>query len=88
MSGATIYYPYHTPDGFDDLVMCSDGEVLTGLFFEGSRDSRKQILGDRPHWLPVFGDTSRWLDAYFSGRQPDFMPAYRIDGATLFVMRC
>ncbi len=84
MSGATIYYPYHTPDGFDDLVMCSDGEVLTGLFFEGSRASHKQILGDRQQWLSVFDDTSRWLDAYFSCRQPDFMPAYRIDGATPF----
>ena len=84
MSDATNYYPYRTPDGFDDLVMCSDGEVLTGLFFEGSRDSRKQVLGDRRQWLPVFGDTSRWLDAYFSGRQPDFTPVYRICGATPF----
>ena len=29
---------YKTPDGFDDLVMCGDGEALTGLWFEGSRD--------------------------------------------------
>ncbi len=29
---------YKTPEGFDDLVMCGDGEVLTGLWFEGSRD--------------------------------------------------
>ena len=81
MSVSTIYCPYHTPDGFDDLVMCSDGDVLTGLFFEGSRDSSK---GGSQQWLPVFGDASRWLDAYFSGRQPDFTPAFRIDGATPF----
>ena len=29
---------YKTPGRFDDLVMCGDDEVLTGLWFEGSRD--------------------------------------------------
>lgn len=29
---------YKTPEGFDDLVMCGDGEALMGLWFEGSRD--------------------------------------------------
>ena len=32
---------YKTPEGFDDLVMCGDGEVLTWLWFEGSRDDRR-----------------------------------------------
>ena len=32
---------YKTPEGFDDLVMCGDGEALTGLWFEGSRDDRR-----------------------------------------------
>ena len=31
-------WKYNTPEGFDDLVMCGDGEALTGLWFEGSRD--------------------------------------------------
>ena len=31
-------WEYKTPEGFDDLVMCGDGEALTGLCFEGSRD--------------------------------------------------
>lgn len=29
-------WKYITPDGFDDLFMNSDGEYLTGLWFEGS----------------------------------------------------
>ena len=32
---------YKTPEGFDDLVMCGDGEALTGLWFEGSRYDRR-----------------------------------------------
>ena len=31
-------WKYKTPKGFDDLVMCGDGEALTGLWFEGSCD--------------------------------------------------
>ena len=81
------FQPYKTPNGFDNLVMSSDGEVLTGLWFEGSRDgftlcARKnnEPAGD----LPVFRETCRWLDIYFSGRDPGFTPSYRLVGATPF----
>ena len=35
---------YKTPKGFSDLWMNSDGDVLTGLWFEGSRDQSKHRL--------------------------------------------
>ena len=75
---------YPTPAGFDDLWMNSDGVVLTGLWFEGSQDRpmHRPDCGERD--LPPFRETRRWLDIYFSGRQPDFMPPYRIDGLTPF----
>ncbi len=76
------FQPYKTPDAFDDLVMSSDGEVLTGLWFEGSRNGMGN--GDRPGDLPVFRETRRWLDIYFSGRNPGFTPPYRLVGATPF----
>ena len=71
--------------------MRSDGQVLTGLWFEGSRDERKHGMVCEERELPVFKETVRWLDLYFSGRQPDFTPAYRVDGLTEFrrdVMEC
>ena len=82
-------YLYPTPEGFDDLLMSTDGEVLTGLWFAGSRDENKHPLGfvetRRATSLPpVIHDTYRWLDLYFTGRQPDFTPAYRLDGLTPF----
>ena len=81
-------FRYPTPEGFDDLLMCSDGEALTGLWFEASRDKNNvetfletfQI----PTLFPVIRDTCRWLDIYFSGRQPDFTPAYRMNDLTPF----
>ena len=84
---ATYLYP--TPEGFDDLLMSTDGEALTGLWFAGSRDENKHLSGvvetRRATSLPpVIHDTCRWLDIYFTGRQPDFTPAYRLDGLTPF----
>ena len=64
--------------------MNSDGVVLTGLWFEGSRDRpmHRPDCGERD--LPPFRETRRWLDIYFSGHQPDFTPPYRIDDLTPF----
>lgn len=70
-------YSYKTPAGFDDMILNSDGEFLTALCFEHSRDVRKLKEGE-PKKLPVFEETVRWLDLYFSGKQPDFIPKFRI----------
>ena len=81
-------FRYPTPEGFDDLLMCTDGEVLTGLWFAGSHDENKHSSGIVETWrtasLPVIRDTCRWLDMYFSGRQPDFTPAYCMHCLTPF----
>ena len=84
-------WKYETPSGFSDIWMRSDGQVLTGLWFEGSRDQRKHGMVCEERELPIFEETVRWLDVFFSGRQPDFTPEYRIDGLTEFrrdVMEC
>ena len=80
---------YPTPEGFDDLLMRTDGEVLTGLWFAGSRDENKHISDvvetqNVVSLPPIIQDTFRWLDVYFSGRQPNFTPAYRLKDLTPF----
>ena len=37
-------------------------------------------LASLPAQLPVFDDTRRWLDTYFSGREPDFIPPLSLKG--------
>ena len=71
-----IQWDYHTPDAFQDLRMCSDGTVLTGLWFVGSPDEKKHTTTGIRQDLPIFQETERWLDLYFSGKQPNFTPAY------------
>jgi len=70
---------YTTPAAFDNLLLTSNGEVLTGMHFVKSGNAVKPSNA-----LPVFKDVSRWLDIYFSGREPDFTPDFRIDNATPF----
>ena len=36
-------FRYSTPVGFDDLLMYTDDEVLTGLLFAGSRDKTDAV---------------------------------------------
>ncbi len=64
--------------------MSSEGEVLTGLWFEGSSDGAKHRGGFVARDLPIFRETSAWLDSYFAGRPLAKLPRYHIDGLTPF----
>lgn len=77
-------YRYRTPNDFSDIIMNSDGESLTGLWFEGSRDSSKHTMNCEEKNLEIFQEISRWLDIYFGGKNPDFIPKYRIENLTSF----
>lgn len=77
-------YIYKTPDGFSNIIMNSDGEYLTGLWFEDSRDSSKHTIECEEKDLEIFKETSKWLDIYFSGKTPDFTPKYKIENLTPF----
>ena len=65
---------YATPLG--DITMASDGEFLTGLWFNGQKYFADTLdsIHEECDGLPVFNDTRRWLDIYFSGKKPDFTP--------------
>ena len=78
---------YKTPDGFSDMIMTGDGEYLTALCFEGSRNISKLSFDGKEIKLPIFEKTSEWLDEYFSGKVPNFTPEYRLSGITPFRAR-
>ena len=75
---------YRTPKGFDDLLVCEEDGVLTGLWFVGSRvegahSDACAMKGAEPH-----SRVGRWLDGYFAGAAPGWLPPMRLDGATPF----
>lgn len=75
---------YKTPNGFDNMLMNSDGEYLTGLWFADSKDASKHCIDCEVKTLTIFKEVSKWLDIYFSGRTPDFTPKYKIKNLTPF----
>lgn len=67
-------YRYHSPLG--SITMTSDGELLTGLWFDGQNGRRSVSFPEREQTLlPVFDDALKWLDTYFEGKEPCFTPA-------------
>lgn len=73
---------YKTPDNFSNIIMNSNGEYLTGLYFEESKKYLKTDLKEIK--LPIFQETKRWLDIYFNGEDPKFTPKYKIENITPF----
>ncbi len=68
---------FDTPLG--KMVAASDGEALTGLWFEDQRYFGSTLPpGSAERHLRIFDETKRWLEVYFSGGVPDFTPPLRI----------
>ena len=77
-------YSYKTPKEFDNIVLESDGEYLTGLWFEGSHDLSKHNNKFEEKMLPIFKQTIDWLDLYFKGEEPNFTLKYKVNNLTPF----
>lgn len=62
---------YRSPLG--GILLAADELGLTGLWFEGQKyfayDLDKE---NQEKELPVFQQAKKWLDIYFSGKEPDF----------------
>lgn len=59
------------------LVLTSDGENLTGLWFE----NRSIIQEDwQEKELPIFSETQSWLQQYFTGKDPAWTLAVKPEG--------
>jgi len=70
---------YQSPLG--PVLLASDGEALTGLWFEGQKYFARGLDRDcEERVLPVFEESRKWLDVYFSGQAPDFTPLLRPAG--------
>ena len=70
---------YDSPMG--RLTLASDGEALTGLWFEGQKYFARGLDGEREEReVPLLERTRRWLDVYFSGREPDGSVPLRFTG--------
>lgn len=57
------------------ILLAADEEGLTGLWFEGQKYFANGLPADAAEGEnAVLAKAKRWLDIYFSGREPDFTP--------------
>ena len=77
---------YKSPVG--EITIASNGEMLTGLWLDGQKNFADTLLENYEEKdLPVFEQTKKWLDIYFSGKAPDFTPPLDMGGISPFRKR-
>lgn len=77
-----MQYITHYQSPLGGITISSDGTALTGLWFDGQKYFASTLGADyKEKDLPVFTETKRWLDIYFSGREPDFTPPLSLKGS-------
>ena len=64
---------YESPLG--GVLLAADEIGLTGLWFDGQKYFARVLPADRvERETPALLEAKRWLDIYFSGKEPDFTP--------------
>ena len=72
---------YDSPIG--KMVLVSDAEGLCGAYFVGQKYDRAgfdDVIEQEDEYLL---DAKRWLDTYFLGKEPDFLPKLHMTGSVL-----
>lgn len=69
----TFVQHYDSPLG--GILLAADEGGLTGLWFDGQKYFARDLSARHTEQdTPILAEARRWLDIYFSGREPDFTP--------------
>ena len=69
----TFIQHYCSPLG--GILLAADETGLTGLWFDGAKYYADKLSKEPiEQETPILSETKRWLDLYFTGREPDFLP--------------
>lgn len=79
-----MLYINHYQSPLGGMTMSSNGEALTGLWFDSSQQNNSFMQGAKRekanNFFTIFDEAEEWLNIYFTGRAPDFMPNISLDG--------
>ena len=71
---------YQSPLG--KITIAADKDGLKGLWFDGQKYFANTLsIQHEEKMLPVFEQTREWLDYYFRGKNPDFIPPIHLQGS-------
>lgn len=69
----TYIQRYNSPLG--GILLAADEVGLTGLWFDGQKYFARDLPAERMERdTAALSETKRWLDCYFTGKEPDFTP--------------
>ena len=69
-----VYFCHYTSP-LGGILLAADEIGLTGLWFDGQKYFARGLPIERTKQeTPILTEAKHWLDIYFSGREPDFMP--------------
>ena len=75
-------YTMHYDSPLGEILLAADEEGMTGVWFEAQKYFAAKLPPENEEGTtPVLGDACRWLDVYFSGREPDFTPKLHLIGS-------
>ena len=76
-----MQYTTHYDSPLGGILLAADQQGLTGLWFDGEKYYADHLAPDhREGSLPPLEITRSWLDVYFNGKEPDFMPPIHMIG--------
>lgn len=76
-----MHYISHYRSPLGGTTMASNGEALTGLWFDGQQHFASTLSCQyQEKDLSIFDKTKEWLNIYFSGRNPNFTPPISLEG--------
>ena len=69
----TFIQYYDSPLG--GILLAADEIGLTGLWFDGQKYFARDLPAERiDRDTPILSEARHWLDIYFTGKEPDFLP--------------
>ena len=75
-------YTQHYDSPLGGILLAADEEGLTGLWFDGQKYFARTLPKEyAERETPILREAERWLDVYFSGREPDFTPPLHPEGS-------
>lgn len=76
----TFIQHYNSPLG--GILLAADEIGLTSLWFNGQKYFARSLpAGYTEQNTPALSEAKRWLEVYFTGKKPDFMPPLHIVGS-------
>lgn len=70
-----MIYTQHYESPLGGILLAADETGLTGLWFDGEKYYADNLAAEHEaRDTQALGAAKRWLDVYFAGKEPDFLP--------------